>query len=56
MYAELFGMSIADLQALMHLGEDSLDAIRESVLSYQGMINETQRQLEKLPSRIHLSE
>lgn len=56
MYAELFGMSIADLQALMNLGETSLQTIKESVLSYQGMINETEAQLKKLPSRIHLSE
>lgn len=56
MYAELFGMSISDLQALMNLNQDSLNTIRESVLSHQAMIDETQRQLDLLPSRIHLSE
>ena len=50
-YAELFGMSIEDLIAFSSLGKLSI-----GTLSYDDMLSETESQLSRLPSRIHLSE
>lgn len=53
-YAQIFGMSVADLKAVTNLEAD-LNTISTSVMSYGGAMNELYAQMNELPSRISVA-
>ena len=54
-YANLFGMSMTDLNSFTSLTQKELESLYESTVSYSSLMNETQNQLNEVTSRIHLS-
>ena len=54
-YASMFGLSMADLAALMNVTSNDLKTISGNILSYQGMMDEANAQLLALGDRLHLS-
>lgn len=55
-YAQLFGMTISDLTALLNLSSKDLVDISKNMLTYSDTIQEVSNQLEAVPGRMHLSE
>ncbi|MGM9544278.1 MAG: hypothetical protein ACI3T9_04780 [Romboutsia timonensis] len=55
-YANLFGMTISDLTSLLNLSSQDLVSISNNMLNYAGAVAEVTNQIEKIPSRMHLSE
>jgi hypothetical protein len=55
-YAQLFGLTIADMTALLNLSSKDLDKIAENMLSYSSAIAETENQLSSIGSRTSLSD
>ena len=55
-YAQLFGLTIADMTALLNLSSQDLDKIAENMLSYSNAISETESQLSSIGERTSLSD
>lgn len=55
-YAQLFGLTISDMTALLNLSSTDLVNISKNMLTYAGTIKETENQLTEVPGRLHLSE
>lgn len=55
-YAEIFGMTISDMTALLNLSTQDLDSIASNMLSYADTIDEVTYQLTQVASRTHISE
>lgn len=53
-YAQLFGMSVSDLSAIMNLTGDDLSAIRASMLSFDSAVKETERGIATISNRMTL--
>ncbi len=55
-YANLFGLTISDMTALLNLSSKDLVDISKNMLTYSGAVAETTNQLEKIPERMMMSE
>lgn len=55
-YADLFGMTISDMSAILNVTAEDLKNIAGNMLSYQESVEELTHQLQQVPSRLHLSE
>ena len=55
-YAQLFGMTISDLTALLNLSSSDLVSISKNMLTYQGAISETEKGLSTLSSRMSMKD
>ena len=55
-YAELFGMTISDMTAMLNLSTQDLKDISSNMLSYQQTISELNKQLNSIGSRMHISQ
>lgn len=55
-YAQMFGMTITDLTALLNLSSKDLVDISSNMLTYSQAVAETTRQIGQIPSRLALSE
>ena len=54
-YADLFGMSITDLSAFSSL-TSNIQELYKQTASYSSLMNETEQQLTKIPSRLNMSQ
>lgn len=55
-YAQMFGMTISDMTALLNLSSADLVDISNNMLSYQNTISEVNNQLRQVGGRTHFSE
>lgn len=55
-YAQLFGMTLSDMTAMLNLSSKDLVSISSNMLSYGDTIKELNSQLASVGSRMHLSE
>ena len=55
-YAQLFGMSLSDMTAMLNLTSEDLVSISQNMLSYGDTIDELEKQLASVGSRMYLSE
>lgn len=55
-YANLFGITLSDMTAIMQLSSKDLAVISENLLSYKDSLAELVYQMDQIPSRMHLSE
>ena len=55
-YAELLGISVADLSAIANITQTEIDNLHKKTLTYEEAYKETQDQLNKVSSRIHFSQ
>lgn len=55
-YANLFGMTIADMTAILNLSSQDLVSISKNMLTYSDAITETENQLANLDKRTTISE
>ena len=55
-YADLFGMTISDMSAILNVTADDLNNIAGNMLSYNESVQELNRQMTLIPGRLHLSE
>lgn len=55
-YAQLFGMTISDLTALMNISSQDMITISQNMLTYSSAVAETTRQITKIPDRMTLSD
>ena len=55
-YADLFGMTISDMSAILNVTAEDLKNIAGNMLSYQESVEELTHQSQQVPSRMHLSE
>lgn len=55
-YAQIFGMTVADLTSLLNLSTEDLVSISENMLTYSNAIAETEKQLSSLSSRTSVAE
>ena len=55
-YANLFGMTISDMTAVLKLSSDDLVSISKNMLTYSQTIGEVEYQISQIPSRMHLAE
>lgn len=55
-YAQLFGLTISDMTALLNLSSKDLVEISKNMLTYEETMQEVADQLASVPERMHLSE
>lgn len=55
-YAQLFGMTLSDMTAMLNLSSKDLVSISQNMLSYGDTISELNFQLDNIGSRMHISE
>lgn len=55
-YANLFGITLSDMTAIMQLSSKDLSVISENLLSYKDSLAELVYQMDQIPGRMHLSE
>lgn len=55
-YANLFGITLSDMTAIMQLSSKDLSVISENLLSYKDSLEELVYQMDQIPGRMHLSE
>ena len=55
-FGQLFGMSMADMVAAIHLEIDELDTVQRAMLDYTAALKEAQSQLNQVSDRMHISE
>lgn len=55
-YANLFGITLSDLTAIMNLTSEDLVSISRNMLEYSGAITETEQRLASISSRTSMSE
>lgn len=55
-YAQLFGMTLSDMTAMLNLSSRDLISISQNMLSYGDTISELNSQLNNIGSRMHISE
>ena len=55
-YAQMFGMTISDMTALLNLSSADLVDISNNMLSYSDTISEVNNQLRQVGGRTHFSE
>lgn len=55
-YANLFGLTLSDLTAIMNLTSEDLESISANMLNYSGAIEETERRLSSISGRTPVAE
>lgn len=55
-YANLFGMTISDMTAVLKLSSNDLVSISDNMLTYSQTLKEVDYQISQIPSRMHLAE
>ena len=55
-YADLFGMTISDMSAILNVTAEDLNNIAGNMLSYNQSVQELNKQMLQIPGRLHLSE
>ena len=55
-YAQLFGLSIADINAFANISDEVIESLYESGMTYQDTLVSLNQQLSQVGNRIHLSE
>ena len=55
-YAELFGLTMADIAAFDNISESVMNSLYASAMTYTDTLTELDNQLREVPNRIHLSE
>ena len=53
--ADVFGVTISDLAAVMNLSEDALNTVHADLLTYNNMYGELTNQFKQLPSRLGIA-
>lgn len=54
-YAQLFGLSIADMRAFQNINDEVLSSLIKNGMTYSDTLNELNNQIGQLGSRLHLS-
>lgn len=54
-YADLFGITIADMNAFQNISNTTIDSLYKSAMTYQDTLSELNDQLSQVGDRIHLS-
>ena len=54
-YAELFGLSIADMKAFQNINNQVLDSLLQNGMTYSNTLEELNSQISQIGSRMHLS-
>lgn len=55
-YADLLGISVADLTAISNIREDEIDNLYANTQTYEQLYQEAQNQLNQVTSRMHISQ
>ena len=55
-YADIFGMSLSDMTAMLNITTEEIGNIKNNMLSYNDTIRELESQLASVGSRMHISE
>ncbi len=55
-YAQLFGLSVADINAFKNISKNTIDELYKSGMTYSDTLNELNDQLSQVSGRMHLSE
>lgn len=55
-YAQLFGLSVADINAFKNISKNTIDELYKSGMTYSDTLNELNDQLSHVSGRMHLSE
>ena len=55
-YADLFGLTMADVAAIENLNTSSINSLREQAMTYNDTLQSLSEQIAQVPSRMHYSE
>lgn len=55
-YAQLFGLSVADINAFSNISDEVISALYESGMTYENTLTSLDQQLNQVGNRMHLSE